>query len=82
MLEHLPLGEDLVDLIRVLHEERTVAEYVLGKGANAARLELVLTVRLLLDKLLGRLVFVGRERRGRRRRGRSRVVRRCLAIKV
>ena len=82
VLEHLPLGEDLVDLIRVLHEERTVAEYVLGKGANAARLELVLTVRLLLDKLLGRLVFVGRERRGRRRRGRSRVVRRCLAIKI
>ena len=46
MFKHFPLGEDVVYLIGVLHEKGTVAKDVLGKGADAAWLELMGVARL------------------------------------
>lgn len=49
VFENLPFVEDVVDLVGVLHEERAVAEDVLGEGAYAARLELVVGGELRVE---------------------------------
>ena len=77
VLEDLPLVEDVVDLVGVLHEEGAVAEDVLGEGAYAARLELVvgggdLRVELAHEVValaLGARVLVVRGARARGRGG-------------
>lgn len=61
VFEDFPFVEDVVDLVGVLHEERAVAEDVLGEGANADRLELVVGLRIeLADEVfvLGARVLV------------------------